>query len=725
MFKKNFLRILIIVAMFFSSITNISANSVVVSGLKGTYNWLPEEKKQFSPLHGVVMAHNGELKKIYGQEGSIGDIVRLLFNLKDNKMRATVQPSNAASVLNDKLLHHLLMHLETDKPFVELKDKPTASKIKELNEFGRKWKDIYIGKGTELNNKNYGDKNFKQSANKLMKALDTALENPENKNIIRNLFLSFVYLKSKTNSDLKLFLSLFLTDKEKADTEMNMNNIFNKKNAEEIITELNNPQYAKPNNIEEIAYALIISDLATFDFLNISSVDGASYQGKYFPNCVEVTVHTIINTLLYDPEENCLSLNQLPQTVFPNPKLKVFIEKYKDPTSWSTQKKFMTNDWTDIVSGINGIAYVHENYELQSNNNNVIALFTHLLGLQPISSFAALGEKLSSPSKAITFTKIDDTNTELAVTIKHESNPLTLNLDITLKSDHGTCSFKKNYDFNLTLDLYKKVMNISKQVQIPLINIIDVNKPINNGATSFLNEALEKKDKDSITLMLKNGAIPNNSSLNKALKINDKDLVTLMLKSGAIPNKYSLILAINTKDKELVTLILKNGTIADKICLNEAIKTKNKDLVVLILENGVIPDKNSLNEALSIENNNDIVTLILQKGVQLDIGSLYQAIHKKNKDIVALILQKGIQPNIDCLNDAIYTKDKDIIKLILTKGVKPNEESLNKAIKTKDKELIKLMLTNGAQPNYNSLKGAIKTKNPEIIALIEEALKKN
>ena len=116
MFKKKFFRNLAIIAMIFSSITNISANSVVVSGLKGTYNWLPEEKKRFSPIHGVIMMQNGELKKLHNQEKGhpIGDIVRSLFHELDNKIRITEKFERSAFALNNEFIYLIINEMDGD-----------------------------------------------------------------------------------------------------------------------------------------------------------------------------------------------------------------------------------------------------------------------------------------------------------------------------------------------------------------------------------------------------------------------------------------------------------------------------------------------------------------------------------------------------------------------------------------------------------------------------------
>lgn len=173
-----------------------------------------------------------------------------------------------------------------------------------------------------------------------------------------------------------------------------------------------------------------------------------------------------------------------------------------------------------------------------------------------------------------------------------------------------------------------------------------------------------------------------------------KDTITLLLDNGAIPDVECVeLLLTNEKYSPIVELLLKSindltDDTLEKACNYNSYMVINK-LIKYGLKSNITCIKNNLNSCDNIK----IFKLLIKK-LQLDDECLEIACKNgRNTDIINMILKNGIMPNNECINGAITsTDDTSIDTLIILYDIIQN----NKMVELYPTlETLKLVCANG------------------------------
>lgn len=714
LFKKVFLCV-----VFFTSIFTVLADVEVVSGLKGTYSWLPLAKKIYSPLYGVVMVENGELKKLYNQKDKVGDVARIMFHELDGKMRITAHKGNPVHDLDFHLLKGFIEHLDTEKPFTELRNNG-----KVLSSFALDWKERFGGKKD----------NFNGESNKFIKALDAVLtesnDKEKDKALLRNMFLAFVYLRSETNEDLKNFLAQFFSEEEKQEAEyrenMSFDNIFAQEDKNTLVALLNEKIVSKEefeDNKESIVYLLAFLSSGLYGFLKISQLN-VSYEGHSFANCGEAVLQTLVNIILYDYKKQELSLKLLPESIDPLEGLKSFIQTYNKPqksiivdgkkTSYSAATK---DAWVDLVSSVPSVAYHKHNSEMHTSKNSYIHLLAYLFGIKPTpQNFNEIGEKLSQGDRKIV---LSDMGTEygrfsLEVIAKGHTSKVTS----LLEERHASCALGSDERTGLVTYGYKNLMNYAKTMGVSLSQILDLKELAKNNKEVLALLIDPHADIDLLNLFIDNG-------VNLEFKFNRN------IRQKAETKTFLDQVVEKSDNVAVVKLLLEKHAKINSLTLKRAIQKGNKEIVMLLLDysrkgSGVdLPFEDILNDALE-----NVLELHNQELFN-ELCEAYKIVRTKLFFLVSVIDWEKDQKIFDILINSgadVNAQNKDgntpLMYLLNFNSTKKGVELLLNAgarvtIKNKDGQTALDRAIKGDGGEFNSIE-----ENLEIVKIIEEALKK-
>ncbi|MCF7900367.1 hypothetical protein K9K77_02555 [Candidatus Babeliales bacterium] len=584
LFKKVFLCV-----VFFTSIATVLADVVVISGLKGTYSWLPEEKKQYSPLHGVIIVENGDLEKIYNDaHNALSSVAHLMFQqIPGEPLSITKTKGNASFAFDDKLLQAFIMHCETEKPFSELRNDG-----KTLSAFGLEWKKKYREKGGN-------EAKFNGFSNILIKAIDSYLEKDNSsqaRRALKNLFLAFVYLKSETPVDLKKFLVQFFSEEEQQEQaykeNMNFDNVFTAKDKDELIYLINADIVSLDvlnQHKEGIVNLLVVVSSGLYSFLKMPQRN-AFFQNKLFTNCVESVVQTLVNVILYDFKTQNLSVSLLPKTIVPLQGLKQFIEQYSKPQQVVITKKGNESyaqatavDWEALVSHISGVDYYENNSELRAKKENLIIVLSHLFGIDPApETLNEIGEKLSTDTRKVIFSDMDGTYGNFTLEIRERDN--IFKVDVELSEKHASCSLGSEKGTYLKENGYENIMTLSKASEMPILSILNFKELAKNNNEFFLLAESANPNLEILELFLKHGV---------DLKFNLED------DEGGVPKTFFDMLLKTTDNIQLVQLLLKYGAVISSTGRDNAVIKGNKEIVLLLLKRSKEdPSENYFNDTL-------------------------------------------------------------------------------------------------------------------------------
>ena len=169
--------------------------------------------------------------------------------------------------------------------------------------------------------------------------------------------------------------------------------------------------------------------------------------------CVEESIRTFFNTLLYNPDTKQLDISLLPSKIQSScdHKLVQFIQKYKTLEKNVQKDTESAQDFLDLVSDKPGILYYQgKNYELDSCLKNTLNLLKYLFGLPTIKSYKELGDELCTDTRTITFTE-DVANRKVTFGIyKKDEKIFMIELALCLDSGHAFSVFTRddNFSFN-------------------------------------------------------------------------------------------------------------------------------------------------------------------------------------------------------------------------------------------------------------------------------------
>lgn len=138
------------------------------------------------------------------------------------------------------------------------------------------------------------------------------------------------------------------------------------------------------------------------------------FQGQpCVPDCMETALRTICNWIVASDKELEFDLNTLPETVTVHPDIKTFYTTFNQFSTVNIPEAGQA--WMNLMSGIKGIIYVHNNYEMEPLEENIVPLFNHLFGIQA-HTIAQIGDLLSNNARSIIFRKNVEKNIEISIT---------------------------------------------------------------------------------------------------------------------------------------------------------------------------------------------------------------------------------------------------------------------------------------------------------------------
>jgi len=729
-------KIIFLVAICFSAISLKAHNFAVLSGLKGTYQELPVEFRKYSPIHGTLLVHSGELNKIYKSDGSLGDIAKLLFYMHDGVLVPTARPSNPFSVIPAEFIAQIILALDSEKIFNEF--------LKDKESFNKRFKGVYVTGGIRSN------KQFNQTINSFFRHLEKLQLNGDlsGKTKLRKLFLSFAYLRAKTNKDLKTFLLLLLPEEFKVDESLRLENVFTKEDIEglaENFSSLDNSE----NEIEKIIKFLVLNQSSRLAVL-IPKNRNSKYKEELFPSCVEDVLQAVMNFIFFNKQTQKFDIQRVAGKVNLNQKYKDFIAKYGDPYM-NNYMETTKNDWVELVSGIPSLIYIiDDEYEMDSDKNNFLKAFSFLVG-QEIKNFTQLGDLLSTEEKTIKFTDQTINGHGIVLLEVIDLDGFVVSLEIGIDDGHANCILKGEDEKIIPFAFFKEIKKLNDVFNLSLSALVDVNETfVDEKDNTLLIYAVKEKDIEMILFLLTLGADINKSNVtggtpfSKASKDSNFVIMNLLTKFGANINSENMDgetpfqTAIRKENIKVAEYLIEHGVPIDQkpFCKEKlfilALQNKKYALANVLLEQKVDPNyidkprKKSLFIDAVYSNNYQIVEQLIAMGADVNktgeedlFSGLLTAIGKQNVKIVNLLLNSGAQKDINKadksngitpLLEAVIRGNYLMSKILLLYGANPNYENskgktpLLDAIEQKNVSLVALLLHHGAYANYRTLK---------------------
>lgn len=394
---------LICLSLFLIVSTSSHTAHVVAAGLKGTYNALPTDLQLYSPLHGAVIANNGLLTTLYNEVNTLGDLTRVMFNELNGQIRCTASPIHPVTTLSPLLVKQLIEQISHGKPCIELlpseiilPDPSNPSKQSNLNEFGKEWWRRYQEQSTGH------AQDFKRLGKRFLALVDNAYS--ENKEFVRYLLLAFAYLKSPDAQTVQTFFQLFYPSLKK--------DCFTEENFKEFEhyfqTVPLTPEQAQ-QHVEQLVFFLLRRKEGDLHFLK-PRLQHIKEGQERIALCMEGTVQTIINCILYDPITRQLTTSFLPPTIHLNPHFLSFIENHKNPHLQDYYSRTLP-DWIRLLSHIPHVTYRHKDKEIKSTTHNLLMVLNYLFGTNA-RSYKELSHLLSGAQRRILLEEIFDTTEE-------------------------------------------------------------------------------------------------------------------------------------------------------------------------------------------------------------------------------------------------------------------------------------------------------------------------
>ena len=387
---------------------------------------LPEEDYSWSPVLGALFALNGEIASlIYDCKAHNSwtvmpehlsheqEVAHRLFKLADNKLERTTSPRNPTLGISITLAIDLAQRLYKGTLFEKIK-KPNGLDFLILHdEFEKKCWENY--KFLTLHNPNTIKKesDFRNELRRLFKEMESC-----NRTLLKTMILALVYMESQSRDDLNTYaiamgapplIELSEKDTVEITAPLSFSNPLADYNPIEWIELLTIKMGAK-HNYEEL----------------ITPFLRQSYKGSPItPFCVEQSVQTIINFLLYNPRTKTLDYSLLPESLYTSKEFSTslfaeFLKKHNDPYIKNYYQQSST-DFVNLVSdrSADGILYSKKNYELASSSENILTVLNSLFAIKT-TTFEELSKALSTPAHRISIKKI---NSNLDINVIDSSIP--------------------------------------------------------------------------------------------------------------------------------------------------------------------------------------------------------------------------------------------------------------------------------------------------------------
>jgi len=499
-------------------------------------------------------------------------------------------------------------------------------------------------------------------------------------------------------------------------------------------------------NLEKIALQLLHRKItAGFPpFVNAANYDYGTE--KSIPDCVESTIHNLINVLLFDYKKGIYDFSFLPANVTGNKALRSFYKQY--PVE-ETIKKPTNQEWFNLIAELRSIdpsiQYNRKICEAFGDEENVVKIINVLLGTN-FSTFKDL-EKLSTKTRKITVERKWETTDTYKMLIG--THPI----EILLRHGHGKMRFIREADKSLD-QLYEKSYQTKSAFAnaIVLLNtsaILSNNYLQNNyfvyaAGLNDANAAYRVMEKMIAVLGKQLTAHdPNLQLLKRLIEIivekdhsrwpevieNISKNFSVDIAKEIVPNKEKMLPDYPHKKLSATTLQFlidigvdinaqdKNGrtTLMDAYNSTDVIRAKAKENLQTLLEKGAnvdIPDKGGETLLVLAVRNNDIefANDLIKKGanihVRFDQGKTLLMV-TSDTNFAAYLLSNGIDIDAQADNGqtALMGAGINMEIFLLDKKAQPNlstksgQTALSRAVRNAAADSISTLLTHGANPN--------------------------
>jgi len=545
--------------------------------------------------------------------------------------------------------------------------------------------------------------------------------------VVNTNFSLLTYLKGHTAQDLKKFYNGLGIEYTTAPAVKELHTIV-PKNVEamsrsEVVQEFEN------------AYAMLKnkSDLSA---LAVPSIRAGYKEQLSAPLCVEESVRSFLQTLLYDPVTKQLTLSKLPNSVHPSEGLKEFIQKYTDVNAEGYYKK-SAQAWLDIVSDLQGVRYKLNsnkgNYELLSDEENVVALCNKLFNLQE-RSLKEIASELSTATRKVAVEGGSANEFKVQVVDGH----FTASGLLELKPVHASFALDQAASEALSLEQAAYLTDLSKSISKhhTLLEFVK-----DKALFKFLEDAKEMRrpdlfkkileakkwdvtgidrdqsllemaayDKEFFSLLLqeaeKGGLNFTERALNNSLRFavcDAENLIMLLQQAekqgvGFSEEALSKSLIWAALDKESLGMLLqqakKQGTNFSEQALSESLSSTAGDKARLAMllqqaeKQGVGFSEEALSKSLfSTAYDTERLTLLLQQAEKQGVGFSEQALSKSlsstagDKARLAMLLQQAEKQGVGFSEEALSKS---------LSGVAYNKENLALLLRQAEKQGIRL-----------------------------------
>ncbi len=617
---------------------------------------LPDDKKMYSPLVGLIGLEGEWGKAIYSEgEGDTptdrGRLAHLLFNCLDSRLRKTARPSNPFYSITPKLFG----------AFVKAQIENIDVEDFLASDIGEEWRALHKEKGLKF-------KGFKKKIREFV-ALLNKIPSKERDHILAMFAMAMSENSQNLSDYIKGLTSLEIVPQK---------------------TNLLDEQLSFDNaDSEQVVSLLINSQLNYYQKLIPRQQLYADYNNHKVAICVEQALWGFINMLLYNPIKKELDISLLPPGININFELKAFIEKYKRFNNFNYYDN-AKNEFMNLVSGIKGIKYCHDGYELESNAKNSLDMLNYLFGLKT-DTFESFGEHLSSDVRKIDLKLIsepvlddlvgvdikDNMRSFVEVGIKDSSQDYEIHAEWVFDSMHSKIRFKKDSSEIEKIKPYLKKMidfsNNNPYFSLTAFLVPVVNEALKMDDTEFNSLGFESKERFLSQVLesssFKTGNIDVPAKVLSALS--SKVLQSLIINNDDCTDLVSEVIS---RDDLNLLQALASKCPASEI-LEEAVIQDKQDIVLQLLLYNVYPSASSIRKVVK---KNDLNMLMLfldfnkirSMRKKLGLKGMGRLQEKLIKDVVRITLDE----NQEILKELIKNKSLGIMRVIKSLDVEKDKE---------------------------------------------------
>jgi hypothetical protein len=415
--------------------------------LKGLYHSLTDRAKPLSPIHGVALSKTNLLEKMWTTNLSddiFSKLVRTLFHKQESQFKPSIlSPINSLSPAIEGLILGALSQNKLQE--TEIKNYIISQWYRE----------------SVKTNATIEKSKFEKKAHTVLILFESAYS--KHRNTMQAILLNFLALKADSKKDMvdylkntEQFLPVFksnvdlsaITLSQYSPMCLNDNNV----TIDSILTNNDSYEQAICSFIYQKEFSSIYPPQVMHSYYSFKEQEVCS-------DCSEAAMRSLFNILLYDIENKCFSLSQLPSHIKPSQQFKAFYEIQNSLGTINTQQTGQA--FMNLVSDIPGVSYNNSNYELKSidSDKNLITLSNYLLGINA-HNLDELGYMLSDEKRTISFTLQNNIDQSLNnplhciyITIKNHIHLYEQKIQFLFRLGHGWLKTSAEKEKNILLDL--------------------------------------------------------------------------------------------------------------------------------------------------------------------------------------------------------------------------------------------------------------------------------